>query len=527
MREILRLVTLAVVTIIVVVAALFISGRTPTLHTDGMSGLVDGEAARYPARLEEGASHLKVPMPFMDRWHGLQGFPSQTTLRFRVPDDATAAQLQLEVESWLVDAGNGLLRVYINDVQRDSVPLAAGRHRHALTYNLSPADYPAGWLVLRLEDEGTTGNGSICPTNSVNMGSAVEVLPETALVVEFDKAPNDPNIIAAGLAEPLLIRAESDAMLTAWTSQWLSRQGVDAKASAENDFNVALKPHNDAHLLAADPGRLDVFGLRGITELARLRGAATPSTEAQTWPLPVSALTPDLATHTFRGSTRWLLDYKLSDLPNGRAPGALSLRLKPAQLQPGGLWALRVTLNGDLLEARNFDGDIEMMDALIALPVARQKSRNLITITLVDQTPNRSICRAGPEAAAQLVASSFLLPSSGPVTDEQTLIEMLAAEKTVTLNASGEPSPGTLSEIAGMLELLLPLSVKPAQPQDTPRLSISAFDFNQTPSQQVAGTTKEGFVVFKNPRSTSGDLSVMRLGAQSDAKPGRGLIVTW
>jgi len=107
------------------------------------------------------------------------------------------------------------------------------------------------------------------------------------------------------------------------------------------------------------------------------------------------------------------------------------------------------------------------------------------------------------------------------------LIEMLAAEKTVTLNASGEPGPGTLSEIAGMLELLLPLSVKPAQPQDTPRLSISAFDFNQTPSQQVAGTTKEGFVVFKNPRSTSGDLSVMRLGAQSDAKPGRGLIVTW
>lgn len=529
MREVTRLISLALVTCLVMAAAILVSNSNLIGTQDTSLVAADEPASKYPPRFEEDAYQVRVPLTLSDQWQGLQGFPSQKEWRFPIPDDAPSAQLQLDLESVVIDGGSGLLDVYLNGALRDAVVLEPGRHRHRLTYGLSGADVAAGEVVLRLEDDGTTGGGSVCPTNVVNAGVSVQILPRTALVARRSQPLDDPHTFAALLPPPLQLGAEPDVIQAAWAAQWLARQGVVAEVLATGDPNVIIKPGDQPLPLAIASNTLEVSGTQGVEELARVRGAALPAVYAMKWPLPISALTSDTKTHNFRGSTRWSLDYQLADLPDGRVPGEFQIRVKPTPLQDGNVWSLRVTLNGNLLYGQNYAGDTSLIAASIVLPPDQQTSRNRITVTLVDQTPNRSICRSGPDAAAQLLETSELSPASGPANDEQALIEKLAAASGVNLVVSGSLGREQVSEVSGMLSLLLPLDVKPSIAGGTPIPSVVAANREEIVGEiaKQVELGRQGFLVTRQATPSSSELKVQKLTRELEFVPSPVLVITW
>ncbi|MDF2799651.1 MAG: hypothetical protein K0R85_2395, partial [Devosia sp.] len=246
---------------------------------------------------------------------GLAGFPSQASLRFPLPEgvNIVEGQVQLDLQSELVEQGDGLLTILVNGTERDAVVLLRGTSTLQLTYPLLPADLAAGEILVTLDANGTTNWGQICPTNAANLGSAIAVLESSGLALQLDAPRSDVETRIALAAEPIGLWAPDQPAMQAWATQWLSRQGVPAQArplGQNGSFSLVAEA---AEPLGMDEaGQITLAGTEALDMVAQIKGATLPPSYQAQWPLPVNALTPDLAAHTFRGSSRWLLDYKLA-----------------------------------------------------------------------------------------------------------------------------------------------------------------------------------------------------------------------
>ncbi|MFD1745519.1 hypothetical protein ACFSE1_08620 [Rhizobium helianthi] len=533
MREVIRLLVLAVITFGITAAVVLSSNRI--LDAEPRQGTEEAALpeGRYPQRVSEGPNIARIAAPSPQEWRGLQGFPSQTAVDFRVPVNALNAQLQLDLESHLVEGGDGLLRLFINDTQRDAIVLPPGRRLHQLTYNIAAADLAAGHVRVRLEDNGTSNSGSICPTNATNLGAVVQLLPESGLALTLNEPPTDAQTAALLASQPMSIGTQPEPVPAVWASQWLSRQGLATTLVSGEGAEVSIRPAPATEALAMDEKLLVVSGTQGLEDLARLRGATLPDSYRQPWPLSVAALTSDLATHTFRGSTRWSIGYKLADLPEGRAMEALALKFRLGQLQGENLWTLRVLLNGNLIYAQNYPGNGGEMEVNVPVDPALQQAVNNLTVTLVDNTPNQSICRAGPEAVAQLLPSTVFTPAADPVDDLQSIVRELAAQDAVQVQQAGNLDAATLAEAEGLLELIMPLSLKPQFGGEAARMTVTVGN-GQTLPQLIGEQVQAGrqvALVTKGAASSSGSLQVRRLADPAAMPPldqhQAGLVFTW
>lgn len=174
------------------------------------------------------------------------------------------------------------------------------------------------------------------------------------------------------------------------------------------------------------------------------------------WPVEVSRLTTETMVRNFRGSKRWHLPYKLADMPEGRMPTRLDLAIKASVLAEDQLWVVRVSLNGNLLTTRRFDGSLEDIRLPVLLPVEMQGLSNTLTVELVDTTPNDSICRVGPDAQAQLLPGTSLSHyGPQPSTGWGQMVRELA-ESVVGPAQQGTINAAEASRVAAMLAQFLP-----------------------------------------------------------------------
>ena len=538
MREIARLLALAIIAFMIVAMAVTLDNPALRDSIGQRIGLTGGTKEAVTGRITERDTVLRVRRPHLNTWVGLQGFPSNISISFPLPREAglVGGQLQLDLESQLIEQGDGLLRVLVNGQERDAIVLERGRRTHRLTYDLAPSDLVAGSLLVRLSANGTTNYGQICPTNVTNLGAAIEVLPSSALLLQLGKPLTGAAAIALLLPDPLHLDISGAPSLAAWGSQFLTRQGVDAITAVSPASDLIKVEGAGSEPLSVNADRaLTLTGSNGIKAIGTLRGAALPGSYGRQWPLPVETLTSDLLTHTFRGSSRWTLRYKLADLPEGRAPANLKLSLRTSRLQEGNDWTLRVLLNGSLIHSANYPGADDTISLDVPLPPALQGLRNEIVATLVDNTPNQGICRAGPEAAAQLLPASRLDAASTAANDRQTLVMALARGVSVGVRPQTGATLASSDFLSGMLDLILPLNADVTFGEMDGEVRIETVQGERLQALLSSEKPKEAqnaYLLFPSSGDRPDAIAVARLGeagttpAAAEVGP-MALLVTW
>jgi len=539
MKEVARLIALAFVVFGVTATAVLLGNPHVGDAVGQWLGLVEARPppAPEPERRAEEDTTIRVARPYPVNWVGLQGFPSQLVVRFLVPRDVPIirGQLHLDIDSELIDQGDGLLRILVNGQERDAIVLSRGKQLYRLTYELTPGDLSTGSVVVTLDGNGTTNFGQICPTNVTNLGAAIEVLPSSSLLLELSAPLTGAAAVAVLLPDPLDLDVTDAPALAAWAAQWLSRQGVPTVLATPPATDLIRVAAEGPAPLSVDSARtLSLAGSAGVSEIAALRGAALPASYGQQWPLSVDALTTDLLTRTFRGSGRWSIKYKLADLPGGKTPGVFNLSLRTSRLQGDNMWTLRVLLNGSLVHSGNYAGNVDALSREIPLPQSLQGLTNEIVVTLVDNTPNQGICRAGPEAAAQLLPESRLLPAPSPADEKQALVGALAgADSVAVLDDSAGLAPAQYLD--GMLGLILPLDKQVVFEATQGAARIEVLDAERIRALMAGGkpqSAREAFLVFPSSRSRPDGVGVIRLGEGGAASLPRSggenaLLVTW
>ncbi|MFP1677414.1 hypothetical protein ACLD02_01890 [Alloalcanivorax sp. C16-2] len=496
MNEFVRLIALAIVTFLVAMVVTIISNpdlaRAVAARVGFEYGVDDEFGARMPVPLIAGEQVLPVRRPRPDHWVGVAGFPDSAEVRFPLPPDTgvVEGQLQLVLNSQMVEGGDGQLSVWINGVERDVVVIRPGEERRTLVYRLSDLDLSGAAVRVRLSGAGSTNRGRICPAHTTDLGVAVEIDPASALMLDLGERRLGADGVLATRVAPLWLAGAGDdeaGAMALWAAQYLPRLGVPAGLD-DRPGSVRLEAGATSLLtLDRDGGVRVQASPDGIDRVARLRGGALPPLYQARWPVSATVLGADTDTLSFRGSRRWTLNYRLADLPGGIAPDRLDLALAVSRLPEPNDWNLRVTLNGALVHSSSADGRGDRIERAVPLPAWRQALTNTIEITLVDPTPNQGICRPGADAAAQLLAASEMhWVGADPVNPREALVRSLATADTVSLVVPAALKPAITRSASALLGQILPLHTRPESGGAGPRITVlDAETLDQHPERDL------------------------------------------
>lgn len=504
MTEFARLIALAITTFLVATVVTILSnpdlGRFVAAKLGISSEQLQTVEGRMPRPITAGAGTLTVQRPDPGQWVGLTGFPGSAEIRFPLPHNlpVLSGQLQLVLDIQMIAHGDGLVRVLINGTEREALVIEPGEQRRNLIYELRPEDLAGRMLTVALTGDGTTNQGQICPSNATNLGVAVEIDEASRLMLRHESGEIGAETALAIMPQPLRftqVDTAGDGSVPLWVAQYLTRMGAPAELVAEGA--VALTGANAVPVAEDGEGGIRVADSKeGIGRLAALRGAVLPEIYGSDWPVPVSVLGADTQANSFRGSRRWTFGYRLADMPDGRLPNRLDLAMVTSRLGAEADWNLRVTLNGTLIHSSSHDGRSERIDLPVALPAARQGLINEIEVTLVDPTPNQGICRAGPDAAAQMLDETVLsLASPGNETGvAEALVQRLARGVAVALALPGDLSLAAARDGAALLGLVLPLTtqVASADAAEVPRIAVIS---SEAPSAGTSGEVAHRYLV--------------------------------
>jgi len=494
MRDLLRLALVAILAFAVVGTAMVYSrggdlGESVVALADqartAVTNLAGGNNPPVDATVtgstDVAATELKVLRPLQRNWIGLAGFPDETQIRFAVPPGVsfTSGELNLAFQSELAEHGDGRMTIAVNGRDREQVVLNSGKASHAVKIALDASDLLGEEVNVTLIGRGNTNSGQICPTDAANSGSAVTLLPESALsLVTYDKI-DDPETALIAASGPMNLvpgLSAADAAAALWADQQLARAGIASTLDSADQMGTRVLV---ANVGAAPVSRLSdtsfqLAGQPGVERLIALRAAERQAPALAThWPVDAATLGSETIVKNFRGSKRWTIDYKLADLPGGLMPGRLNLAVKMSELAEDRDWVLRITLNNNLLDSRRIDGKAKSIDLPIDLPADQQGLANRIQIELVDTSPNESICRAGPDAQAQLLPTTTLTPGVQPSEGWGPMVRELANAASVGLVVEGKLNAAESSRASAMLAQFLPAAARMAFSDDKAAVSLT------------------------------------------------------
>lgn len=482
MRDVLRLALVAILAFAVVATAMVYSrggdiGENVAGIADQFRSTVADLAKGAPAldstvtgSTDAAATQLKVLRPLQGSWVGLAGFPDETQIRFAVPPGVafTGGTLKLAFETELAEHGDGRMTVAVNGRDREQVVLNSGKSARAVEIPLEAADLLGEDVSVTLTGRGNTNSGQICPTDAANSGSAVTLLPESAMtLVTYDKIedPQTALIAATGPMQLVAGLSSSDEAATLWADQRLRRAGVISRLDASDILGTRVLVANAGGepVTRLSDDSFQIVGQPGVERLIALRSAEhQPPALAALWPVSAASLGSETIVKNFRGSKRWTIDYKLADLPGGLMPGRLNLAIRMSELAEDRDWVLRISLNNNLVDSRRIGGQAKSIDLPIDLPAEQQGLANRIQIELVDTSPNESICRAGPDAQAQLLPTTTLTPGTQPGDGWSPIVRELANAATVGLSVEGKLSLAEAARASAMLSQFLPIGARMA-----------------------------------------------------------------
>lgn len=411
------------------------------------------------------ATSMRIVRPQQASWVGLAGFPDQTAVRFPIPAAGafTGGALDLHFDAQLATGGDGLLSISVNGLRRSEIVLNTGHNAYDVTIPLQASDLLAGHVVLTMAARGTTNSGQICPTDSANSGSAISLLPESALVLESLREINHPETALITMPDPLRIElgeTEQAQATSIWAAQRMTRAGIEVVLVDDSAGLPAIRVTDmPGEAVAATSGAVILLsGRAGVDRTIGFRRADAAAPASLTdWPVSVSNLGTETVARNFRGSRRWTIPYRIADMPDGMMPTSFSLALRTSVLAEDFEWVVRVSLNGNLLHSARLPGQTADIALDIALPTHLQGLANAITVELIDTSPNVSICRAGPDAQAQLLAESrLLIGGPQPSTGWGPIVRRLATADFVTPGNHGLLDPFQATRAATMLAQFLP-----------------------------------------------------------------------
>lgn len=505
MRDLLRLLGIAVLVFAIVGFAMiysrdsafrygvasFLSGTGGAISR-GFSDLTGlGRGSDEPA-LE--TASLRIVRPNQTGWVGLTGLPDQTAVHFSVPQIGGYLEgwLDLRFDVQLAEGGDGLLSIAVNGERRSEIVLNTGHNAYDVEIPLTPADLLADRVVVELSARGTTNTGQICPSDSANSGSAVSLLPESALVLTTLQQADDPETALIAAPDPLQLYLGTDThsqTVAMWAAQHMKRAGVPSMIvdDASAPGRIVVTDATDA----PEPVELEAGGtivLNGSTGLRRAievhRAESVPSGTPTGWPLSVGTFTTETLARNFRGSKRWTIPYNIADLPGGLTPTRFDLALRVSELAEDNEWMVRVSLNGNLLRTQRMPGDEPDIRLAMDLPGQMQRLSNALLVELIDTSPNQSICRAAPDAQAQLLAESRLSASGAQPSDGWgALVRELAQAEFVVPGNHGLLSVNQATRVAAALAQFLPADANVAFQADGPAMTLTVATRDQV--QQV------------------------------------------
>lgn len=495
MRDLLRLLGIAILVFLLVGFAMiysrdsgfrygvssFLSGTGGAISR-GFADLV-GSGGGAGEQLE--MASLRITRPDQSRWVGLAGFPDQTEVHFPMPrlGGHVEGRFDLLFDVQLAQGGDGLLTINVNGERRSEIVLNTGNNGYEVSIPLQPSDFLGERIVLGLAARGTTNSGQICPTDAANSGSAISLLPESALVLNTLQAASEPETALIATPEPLRIylgddrRAQTAAV---WAAQHMARAGVLSEFVDD--------PLMPGKIIVTDlqgaPVGLDLGGniiLNGAAGVNRAidfhRADAMAPATVSGWPIGAGQLTTETMARNFRGSKRWVLPYKIADLPGGLTPTRLDLALRTSLLAADYEWVVRVSLNGNLLETSRLPGNVPDIRLSIDMPTNLQGLNNSLLVELVDTSPNQSICRAAPDAQAQLLPETVLaLSGPQPQSGWGALVRKLSQAEAIAPGNRGLVNIDQARRAAAMLMQFLPADGNVAFAPDGLPMTIAVLD---------------------------------------------------
>ena len=536
MRDLTRLIIVGVLVFLVVGFAMIYSRDSGFRY--GLSAFLTnswgalGRSFRDVAGIEDSESEqvrteIRIPRPDHPNWVGLAGFPDQTEVRFPIPAASgyLHGELDLMFDVQLAQGGDGLLSVWVNGSRRSEIVLNTGHNVYDVSVPLDGADLLADHVLLVMSARGTTNSGQICPTDAANSGSAVALLPESALVLHTMRAADDPETALIAMPDPLRIRLGSDPetqTVAIWTAQRMERAGVRARLLEEADGLrwIRVVTAGDQAVAIAENGDVVLAGRAGIGQAIAFHRADALAPAALTqWPVSVANLTPETIARSFRGSKRWAIPYKIADMPGGLTPTSFDLALRTSILAEDFEWVVRVSLNGNLLHTERFPGTNPDIRLNVPLPVDSQGLGNSLVVELIDTSPNESICRAGPDAQAQLLPESGLrIGGMQPREGWGRLVRQLATSPFVAPGNHGVLDVNQATRAVAMLGQFLPaeanVSVAPEGPAMTITLVDKAglVDVLSTAADESDPPSRDVWIIMDTGTSVQSPLSLLEPG---------------
>ncbi|MEP0391101.1 MAG: hypothetical protein ABJ205_12045 [Erythrobacter sp.] len=353
----------------------------------------------------------------------LSGLPSYSNLEFRLPVDArpVSGDLILSFNSLVAGGVEGVLRVNINGVKRADYLLNEGEKSDQLQVQLTPEELTSGVLSVGLSLQGR-GPIAECTTDDA-IAAVVNVDGSSGLRLALSEAPNSPRDLLA---------------------LWGDRVPIDWNGDLTgNDASSALL----AASVLQDKGYRPIFADEGVSldELLDLAGNASERkhfTIPATYPIALSSDPANQGQRRFTRRTNWRYAYDGNDLPDGRLPGALDLRLQVGPATSALQRDIAVSINNRLLYSNRIGSDVSRVNQSIAIPAEFQGQSNAIDISVAAYDADDLRCGDIAQSVAELLPET-VLRSGEPGTDSELdrLSALLTSAGSATLSADGLSAP--------------------------------------------------------------------------------------
>lgn len=351
----------------------------------------------------------------------LSGLPSYGGMKFRLPVDArpTSGDFELFFTSLVAQDVEGVLRVSINGVKRADYLLNQGEKTDSLQVQLTPAELASGVLNVGLSLQ---GRGPIAECTSDDaIAAVVNVSGTSGLRLNLSDAP----------------QSATDRL-----ALWGDRVPV---TWATGGADTAAVIHQTAIL--TEKGYSPIFVETGV-ELEELLALASEADRRNdinvpsVYPISLASDPVNEGLRKFNRRVNWRYAYKAAELPDGRLPSSLDLRL---QIGPSTDQLQRdvvVTLNDSLLFSRRIADGAERLNQSIAIPAALQKRANALDITVSAYDAQDLRCGDIAQSVAELLPETALQGGDAQLEGEMpTLRAALARVGSVKFDVSGLSAP--------------------------------------------------------------------------------------
>ena len=365
----------------------------------------------------------------------LSGLPSYAGMEFRLPVDArpTSGDFDLFFTSLVAQDVEGVLRVSINGVKRADHLLTEGEQTDSLQVQLTPAELASGVVNVGLSLQ---GRGPIAECTSDDaIAAVVNVSGASGLRLNLS---DDPQSTGDQLA------LWGDRIPVTWTSGSSENAGVIHQA--------AILTEKGYRPIFADQGA-ELEALQTLAaEANRRSGFAVPAA----YPIPLASDPVNEGLRKFTRRVNWRYAYNAADLPDGRLPSSLDLRL---QIGPSTDQLRRdvvVTLNDSLLFSRRIADGAERLNQSIAIPAALQNRTNALDITVSAYDAQGLRCGDIAQSVAELLPETVLQGGQAQLEGEVSVLRTaLARAGSVQFDASGLSAPDAAAS-AVLLSALAP-----------------------------------------------------------------------